>query len=113
VDVGGGNVGDPPEFKTFGQTYEAGITVEGMNTSDPRNSAMGGNYFDYNSVEEARVQTINNGPEVSSHGVAITMVVKSGGNDFHGSAEFSGTGSGFQSNNVNAALKAQGITSGN
>jgi len=113
VDVGGGNVGDPPEFKTFGQTYEAGITVEGMNTSDPRNSAMGGNYFDYNSVEEARVQTINNGPDVSSHGVAITMVVKSGGNDFHGSAEFSGTGSGFQSNNVNAALKAQGITSGN
>jgi carboxypeptidase family protein len=113
IDYGGGSVGTPPEFRTFGQTYEAGIIVEGIQTSDPRNSAMGGNYFDYNAMDEARVQSINNAPDVYSHGVAITMLVKSGGNDFHGDAEFSDSGSSLASNNLDAKLRAQGITAGN
>jgi hypothetical protein len=113
VDIGGGTVGDPPEFKVFGQTWEAWITMEGMVTVDPKNSAMGGNYFDYGAIEEARVQSISNSPEVASHGVSITMLIKSGGNDFHGGGEYAFTSHRLESNNISAALKAQGITSGN
>jgi hypothetical protein len=113
VDIGGGTVGDPPEFKVFGQKWEAWITMEGLVTVDPKNSAMGGNYFDYGSIDEARIQSINNGPDVASHGVSINMLIKSGGNDFHGSGAFSGTSHRFESNNISEALRAQGITSGN
>jgi hypothetical protein len=113
LDVGGGSVGDTPEFSSFGQPVESYMVMEGIVTSDTRINSQGGNYFDYNTMEEARVQTISNGPDVPSRGPALSMIVKSGGNDFHGSGEFAATSHRFESNNVTAALRARGITTGN
>jgi hypothetical protein len=113
LDVGGGSVGDTPEFSSFGQPVESYMQMEGIVTSDTRIGSQGGNYFDYNTMEEAKVQTISNGPDVPSRGPSLIMILKSGGNEFHGSGEFAYTSHKFESNNITPALRAQGITSGN
>lgn len=113
LDVGGGNVGDTPEFSSFGQPVESYMQMEGIVTSDTRISSQGGNYFDYNAMEEAKVQTISNGPDVPSRGPALVMLLKSGGNEFHGGGEYAYTSHRFESNNVDAALQSKGITTGN
>jgi carboxypeptidase family protein len=112
LDVGGGAVGNTPEFSSFGQPTESYMMMEGIVTSDTRISSQGGNYFDYNAMEEAKVQTISNGPEIPSRGPALTMLLKSGGNEFHGGGEFAFTSQRFESNNVDAALRAKGVTQG-
>jgi hypothetical protein len=113
LDVGGGSVGDTPEFRTFGQPTESYMQMEGIVTSDTRIGSQGGNYFDYNSMEEAKVQSISNGPDVPSRGAALTMILKSGGNEFHGSGTYAYTSHRFESNNITDSLRAVGITSGN
>jgi hypothetical protein len=113
IDIAGGSVGDSPRIASFGQPDDNQVVMEGLWTTDPRMSSMGHNYFDYNALEEARVQTIGNGPEVQTRGPAIHMVLKSGGNEFHGSGEAAYTSHRFESNNLSDRLRAQGITSGN
>lgn len=113
LDVGGGTVGDTPEFSSFGQPIESFMVMEGLVTSDSRIQTQGGNYFDYNAMEEARVQTISNGPEVPSRGPALSMLLKSGGNEFHGGASYAYSSQHTEGNNVDDELRAQGITEGN
>ena len=84
IDVGGGSVGQTIEFKSYGQTWGSTVVIEGMDTTVPDDSGMGGNYHDFFAIDEARVQTVSNGPEMASHGVGITLTMKSGANRFHG-----------------------------
>jgi carboxypeptidase family protein len=114
TDVGGGTVGLPVEFQTFGQQTESGNTIEGVVTSvNQYGGGNGGNYFDYDSFEEVRVQSLSNGPEVASHGAAFTMIVKSGGNAFHGHGQFGYMSHRLESTNIDAGLRTAGITAGN
>jgi hypothetical protein len=113
LDIGGGTVGDVPVFKVFGQPQSAWVRIEGLDVFDARIGATGGNYFDYGTVEEARIQSISNGPDVGSRGVAITMVLKSGGNEFHGGGNYGYTSHRFEDDNINDELRSIGITSGN
>ena len=113
VDVGGGSVGQTIEFKTYGQTWGSTVVIEGMDTTVPDDSGMGGNYHDFFAIDEARVQSVSNGPEVATHGVAITLTMKSGGNDFHGNASYGYMSPRFESDNLSDDLKALGFTHGN
>jgi hypothetical protein len=113
VDIGGGTVGDPPEFKAFGQKWGEYIATEGVETSHPGAGATAGNYYNYDAIEEAQVQSLSNGPEIPSYGVAITMILKSGGNDFHGAAAVAYAGKRTQSDNVDDELRSKGVTAGN
>ncbi|MGE3509448.1 MAG: carboxypeptidase regulatory-like domain-containing protein [Vicinamibacterales bacterium] len=110
LDVGGGTLGDPPTYRTYGMEAESWTTMEGVVTTDARH---GGNYFNFAAIDEARVQTIANEAEVPSRGVAITMVTKSGGDSFHGGGLVAYQGKRLQSSNIDAQLASQGITSGN
>src|SRR5262249_42817820 len=47
--------------------------------------------------------------DVPSRGINLNGVVKSGGNEFHGSGYANYTGHSLQSNNIDSALKAAGI----
>jgi hypothetical protein len=62
VDVGGGSVGQTIEFKTYGQTWGSTVVIEGMDTTVPDDSGMGGNYHDFFAIDEAKVQSVSNGP---------------------------------------------------
>jgi carboxypeptidase family protein len=108
-DVGGSSLNSVPTFRVFGQPGEAYSTLEGVWTSSLQQSSGQANYWDYTSLEEASVRTIGNGAEVPSRGVTLNAVIKSGGNDFHGSGWGNLSGKHFQGNNIDSALESQGI----
>jgi hypothetical protein len=109
-DVGGSTLNNVPTYRAFGQAGEAFSTLEGVWTSSLQTSSGQANYWDYTTIEEAAVKTIGNGADVPSRGVNLAAVVKSGGNAFHGGASGNDTGKSFQSNNIDAALLAERVT---
>src|SRR5207249_2450228 len=113
LDVGGNTTGINPAFKAFGQHGDSWSTLEGVLTTSPKSGTQGGNYFDYSAIEEATVQTSGSNADAGTHGVQLNVILKSGGNDFHGSGIYAQTSGGMVSNNVDDALRAQGITAGN
>jgi carboxypeptidase family protein/TonB-dependent receptor-like protein len=68
---------------------------------------------DFNAFEEIDVKTFGNTADIDQPGVAIQLVSKSGGNQFHGKYTETYQPSRFQANNVDAALRAQGVSTGN
>ena len=105
----GGTVGDTPEFASFGQPIESFMAMEGVGlTSDHRIQTQGGNYFDYNAMEEAKVQAISNGPEIPSRGPALTMLLKSGGNQLHGGGSYAYSSEHTESNNIDDGAAGAG-----
>jgi hypothetical protein len=111
-DIGGSSLNQVPTAHVFGQGAEPYYTLEGVQTSSLQASGGQSNYWDYTTVEEASVRTLGNGAEVPYRGVALNAVVKSGSNNFHGSAWLNKTSADLQSKNIDASLAAQGIQSG-
>ena len=83
-DVGGSSLNQVPTYRAFGQAGEAYSTLEGVQTSSLQASSGQANYWDYTALEEASVKTLGNSAEVPSRGVNLVAIVKSGGNEFHG-----------------------------
>ena len=111
LDVGGSTLNSTPVFKAFGQDGEPWETLEGVSTASV-NGNQAGVYWDYATMEEVNVQASGNNADIPTRGVALIGVVKSGGNDFHGGAWWSQTSKRFQSDNIDDALAAKGITAG-
>jgi Carboxypeptidase regulatory-like domain len=111
IDIGGSSANaNSITFRAFGQSGESWQTLEGILTTSGKTS-MSGNYFDYASVEEARVQSIGADAEMPLRGIMMAAVVKSGSNNFHSNTWYSTTSSTFQSSNIDFDLAAQGIAS--
>lgn len=68
---------------------------------------------DFNAFEEIDVKTFGNTADIDQPGVVIQLIAKSGGNQFHGKYTELYQGERFQANNIDDALRAQGITTGN
>ena len=102
-----------PFFKVFGELGEQWVALEGVVTSGPKTGTQGGNHYDYSAIEESSVTTLGNTAEAPTKGLQINVIVKSGGDAFHGIGSFGGTGHRFESDNVNDALRARGVTGGN
>jgi len=101
-----------PFFKVFGELGEQWVALEGVVTSGPKTGTQGGNHYDYAAIEESTVSTVGNTAEAPTKGLQINVLLKAGGNDFHGSGFFSDTGHRLESNNLDDKLQARGITSG-
>ena len=102
-----------PQFKVFGQLGEQWVALEGVVTSGPKTGTQGGNHYDYAAMEESTITTVGNTAESPTKGLQINVILKAGGNDFHGGGFFAKTGHRFESDNLTPALKQRGITSGN
>jgi Carboxypeptidase regulatory-like domain/TonB dependent receptor-like, beta-barrel len=111
-DVGGSTLNQVPVARVFGQSAEVYYTLEGVQTSSLQTSGGQSNYWDYTAIEEASVRTIGNSAEMPYRGVNLSAVVKSGGNNFHGTGSYNNTSADLQSDNIDEDLEAQGITSG-
>jgi carboxypeptidase family protein len=64
------------------------------------------------SFDEVDVKSYGNTAESANPSAIVNMVIKSGGNQFHGRYSDFAQGDKFQSTNVDAALRRQGITVG-
>jgi outer membrane receptor protein involved in Fe transport len=112
IDTGSLNVN--PAFRVFGRNNDTWSRLEGVITTSPKSDLnASGTRYDYSALEETVVQTLGNQADSPTQGVQINAVVKSGGNDFRGSA-FLGGGTGWmQADNVDDELRAIGVTAGN
>jgi carboxypeptidase family protein/TonB-dependent receptor-like protein len=111
-DVGGSSLNQVPTYRVFGQAGEPYSTLEGVQTSSLQASGGQANYWDYTTIEEASVRTIGNGAEVPNRGINLNAVVKSGSNQFHSATSYNVTSADLQSDNIDNALRGQGVESG-
>ena len=102
-----------PQFKVFGELGEQWVAMEGVVTSGPKTGTQGGNHYDYSAIEESTVSTVGNTAEAPTKGLQINVILKSGGDQFHGNGSFFGTNHRLEFDNVDAALRSRGITGGN
>jgi carboxypeptidase family protein len=108
MDVGGSTLAQRQDTSSYGVEGQPKLQYEGMNI------AMGADqntpiYFIDNSLEEVQVRTSGNDAEVSTPGVSMVAIMKSGGNTFHGAYRASYQPDALQASNLNDSLKAQGI----
>lgn len=69
-------------------------------------------YPNFAAVEEVEARTYGNTAEITRPGPAVQLVIKSGGNDFHGRYEGQFMTDGVQATNIDANLRAQGLQAG-
>ena len=107
-------IADNPTVRSFGQSGAMWYTIEGVpsQTLLTRGDGQGANW-DYQTIDEARVQTLGTDAEAPTRGVQVNAVVKSGGNEFHGNGSWAQSNHRFQSNNIDQELADIGLTSGN
>jgi hypothetical protein len=108
-DVGGSRMGERSSMETFGVGAQPKLEVEGINitTGPDENSSV---YFNYFGFDEIQFKTSGTDAEVGVPGLQMLAVLKSGGNQFHGQYQGSYEGPKLQSDNLNAALRAQGLS---
>ena len=109
LDVGSSGLGDTVIFRFYGQEGSPWQMLEGVVSSAPTLSGAQGSHVDFNAIEGSRVQTVGSNAEMPRRGLLVDSVVKSGGNEFHGGIVLYGSGSGLESNNIDAGLAAAGI----
>jgi Carboxypeptidase regulatory-like domain len=108
IDVGGSTLAQRQDTASYGMEAQPKLQYEGMNI------AMGADlntpiYFIDNSLEEVQVRTSGNDAEVSTPGVSMVAIMKSGGNAFHGTYRASWQPDSLQASNLNDALRRQNI----
>ena len=112
ADTGGGaNAGG--SFTINGFDGQATFLIEGVNTrQDVGGGQSEGFGPDMTSLEEMQIVTVGGGAQQALPGVWANMIVKSGGNNFHGRYEMQGTNRDLQGSNLTSQLKAQGVGAG-
>ena len=109
IEVGGNQLLEDPDARVFGQGGEMWTTLEGISIASLDTESGSGVFFDFNTVEETRVETMGANAQAPTRGIQSHTIIKSGGNDFHGGVFWSQTGPKFQGENLDAALRALGV----
>jgi hypothetical protein len=109
LDVGSSGLGDTVVFKAYGQEGAPWQMLEGVVASAPTAAGAQGSHVDFNAIEGTRVQTVGSNAEMPRRGLMVDAVIKSGGNDFHGSAVTYGSSGSLEGNNIDSSLAAAGI----
>jgi hypothetical protein len=109
ADVGGSTMAQRQNLSSYGVLSQPKLQVEGMNITmgADQNTAI---YFNDSTLEEVQIRTSGNDAEVSVPGISMVAIMKSGGNEFHGTYQASTESPKFQADNLNDALRAQGLT---
>src|SRR6185295_7397403 len=100
-----GMKGEANGFKNYGLSGNERTSIDGIDMHSNENP-------DFAAVEEVDVKTFGNTAEVPTPGASIQLIVKSGGNDFHGRYHEQFMTDTLQANNIDQALLAQGIAAG-
>src|ERR1700730_14346463 len=105
-DVGDSSLATRNDIQNYGVTATARMDVEGMNISVGPSSGV---YYSTFAFEEVQIKTSGNDAEVSTPGISMVSVLKSGSNQFHGSYSNAGQRPDLQSSNYTERLRAQNL----
>jgi Carboxypeptidase regulatory-like domain len=101
-DVGDSNLASRTSTITYGILLEPTLGVEGINTttSHDEDTAV---YLDTFGIQEAEYKTSGNNADVAFAGVDQVIVLKTGGNSFHGEYRADYENPSWQGNNITSA----------
>src|SRR5262249_60231377 len=100
--------GAGPGKQAFGRANNGWVMVNGIATTSANANTAFQNTFSYETVQEATVTTLGGAAEAPNSGIQINLIIKSGGNDFHGEIPLAQTAKWMQYNNIDDELEAQG-----
>ena len=101
--VGDSNFVARKSIINYGVAAQPKLMVEGINITTGAD-ANSGVYVSYQAYEEMEMKASGNDAEVMTNGLSMTAVIKSGGNQFHGSVNYGFQRPSFQSNNITQEL---------
>ena len=103
-DVGGNTKGGPAGLgaRSYGRSGGNVVTYDGV--------VWDQTFGDYGAFEEVEIITAAKGAESMNPGATVNFVIKSGGNDVHGTTYMDWQDDSFGSDNINDDLLAQGLT---
>lgn len=108
IDVGGSAAGTQSGYRTYdAQGGQNRVMIDGLVTTE--GSGAIGVYVDYGAFEEVTAGTAGHGADMGQPGVQTQMMIKSGGNQFHGTIYGDYQNSSLQATNVTDAQVARGI----
>jgi Carboxypeptidase regulatory-like domain len=109
-DVGGSTAGTQTSYTSYGMGGQQRVQMDGVNMTESNNATSA--YTDYSAFEEVQMGTSGNDASMPSPGVQINMIVKSGGNQFHGDFYQDYESSKFQGTNISSAQLLTGAGTG-
>jgi hypothetical protein len=108
-DVGGSTMATNSNISSYGVAAQPKIQIEGINVTIGADQ-VADVYFTSDTLEDVQIKTSGTDAEVSTPGISFVGVLKSGGNEFHGTYLGQFQTPGLQSDNLDAALRAQGLS---
>jgi len=105
-DVGGSQSGSIAGNTSYGYGGQARTQIDGVNTTEGTSSV--GMYFDYGNFQEVSIVTAANDASMPVPGQFINIVLKGGGNEFHGGFYQDFEHSALQSSNISDEQHRQG-----
>ncbi len=111
-DIGGSNMTEQVGLRAHGLSGVDGEQlVEGMSIQSYEGASQ--SYFDDMLQSEISVMTAAIPADTTGGGIRLNSILKDGGNTMSGSVFIGGSDGGWQSKNVDAALRARNITTAN
>ena len=108
VDVGGSESFQQSGITVHGTNSEGGYYVDGMDVSHMDGAGAGATfYIDPYAYQENNFLSGNSPAESPRGGLVFNMITRTGTNQIHGGADFSGMNAGMGYNNVSGTLKTQ------
>ncbi len=99
VDVGGSAAGTQSGYRSYdAQGGQHRVMIDGLVTTEGDGAI--GVYVDYGAFEEVTAGTAGHGADMGQPGVQTQMMIKSGGNEFHGSLYGDFQNSSLQATNI-------------
>ena len=99
-----------PGISAFGYSGQVRVQVDGVNTTEGTGGA--GFYYDYGSFQELQLTGDGADASVTTPGVQLNAVVRSGGNQFKGDFYFDYENKDLQGHNVTDELRRLGVNEG-
>jgi hypothetical protein len=97
-DVGGSQLGNQQALVSYGIAGTMVPLLDGINTWQGGSST--GFFYDYDSLEEVQIRATGSDADVAVPGTSMITVMKSGGNDYHGTLNMSAETDALQATNV-------------
>ena len=108
IDVGGSAAGTQSGYRTYDARGDQNrVMIDGLVTTEGTGAI--GVYVDYGAFEEVTAGTAGHGADMGQPGVQTQMMIKSGGNEFHGTLYGDYQNSGLQATNVTDEQVARGV----
>lgn len=112
-DVGGSESGLQATFSVHGSAWHQNtFSFNGINVTGVNGTGTTDLYFDYDTFQELQISTGAHKAEVSTPGVYINIVARSGSDSWRGLVQNHFTNSTLQSNNLTDELRSAGLTRG-